>query len=146
MEAPADAYVSTGEVSFMGGGASFDANRVVGPRVNLSRRADGSWGGVLMDQPVDLSVSPGRVSGVNLTLAITQGPGGTVITGQWQGRILRFELGPEGALIRTPTRSFTLVRHGPNAFGPMGELSLTGEAALPEPPMPQLALALVATF
>lgn len=139
-------FVPTGEMEFLGTGASFNATRVVGPQVNMGRRSDGSWGGVLQRRPMDLSVEPGKARGVELQLAWTQTPQKTVITGQYQGRILRFEYDQEQLLVRTPSRSLTLYRKGPNHFGPMGEMVVKGEAALPEPPMPQFAFALVATF
>ena len=141
-------FVATGEVSLHLAGAAFDAVRVRKPNVNLSKRSDGSWGGVMSGQAIDVSVTPNRLSGVNLTLKLEEsgGPKGTVITGQFHGDIVRFEIGPEQAVIRTSNHSTTLTRSGPNTFGPRGELELKGEAALPEPPWPQFALAMLAAF
>lgn len=141
-------FVPTGEISLRSNGASFDAVRVRKPNGNLSKRSDGSWGGVLSGQAIDVSVTPKRVAGVNLTLVLEEsgGPKGTVITGQFQGSILRFEIGPEEARIRTPNHSMTLARSSPNTFGPRGEFELKGDAALPEPPWPQFALAMLAAF
>lgn len=143
------AYVPAGEIQYLDSGATFDAVRVRNPRCNLSKRTDGSWGGSLGNQPIDASVTPKRMSGVGLTLSLEEeSETGTVITGQWQGRIVRFEVGPEKALIRTPTRSLTLNRTGPTTFtyGALGELQLKGEASNPIPPWPEFALAMLCAF
>jgi hypothetical protein len=141
-------YVPSGEISLAAQGASFDAVRVRKPNVNLTKRADGSWGGVLGATGIDVSVTPKRVTGVGLTLVLEESGGekGTVITGQWQGSIVRFEFDQSHALIRTPRYNTTLDRSSPNTFGARGELQLKGEAALAEPPWPQFALALLAAF
>jgi hypothetical protein len=141
-------FVPTGEISMRSSGAAFDAVRVRKPNVNLSKRTDGSWGGVMNGQAIDVSVTPDKISGVNLTLKLEEsgGPKGTVITGQFQGKIVRFEIGPETALIRTPAHSVTLTRSSPNTFGGRGELEFKGDAALAEPPWPQFALAMMAAF
>ena len=141
-------FVPTGEISMAMMSASFDAVRVRKANVNLTKRADGSWGGVLGSVGVDASVTPTRVTGVGLTLVLEESGGekGTIITGQWQGKIVRFELDAHRALIRTPKFNATLNRSSPNTFGARGELQLKGEAALAEPPWPQFALALLAAF
>ncbi len=142
-------YVPTGEISLGAMGASFDAVRVRKPNANLTKRADGSWGGVLGGQGIDVSVTPRRVSGVNLTLVLEEAGSETtpmIITGQWQGKIVRFELDNERALIRTPGVNVTLARSSPTTFGAKGELELKGDAALAEPPWPQFALAMLAAF
>lgn len=139
-------FVATGEVIYRLGNASFDANRVVAPRANLTRRSDSSWGGLLMNQPIDASVTTDRLTGVNLMMNWTLGPEGIVITGQWQGRILRFEVNRSVALVRTNTLSVTLPRNDAHSFGPDGQLRLLGEAGLVHPPMPQFGLAMIAAF
>ena len=141
-------FVPTGEVQLRANGAAFDAVRIRKPNGNLSKRTDGSWGGVLAGQAIDVSVTPKRISGVNLTLVLEESGGekGTIITGQFQGNILRFEIGPEQAVIRTTNHSMTLQRSGPGAYGARGEFELKGEASLPEPPWPQFALAMLVAF
>src|SRR4051812_23267514 len=94
-------FIPTGEIQYRGNGASFDAVRVRNPRCNLTKRTDGSWGGTIdvgsMRQPVDVSVTPKKVTGVGLTLVLEEesAENGIVVTGQWQGKILRFEVGPQ---------------------------------------------------
>ena len=147
-------YKPTGEITLQRLGASFDSVRVRNPNVNLTKRADGSWGGTFGGAGtvgtvgIDVSVTPKRVTGVGILLVLEESGGekGTIITGQWRGDMVRFEFGPEKALIRTSRYSSTLDRSGPNSFGARGELELKGEAALPEPPWPQFALALLAAF
>jgi hypothetical protein len=141
-------FVPSGEIQLRSNGAAFDAVRIRKPNGNLSKRTDGSWGGVLAGQAIDVSVTPKRVSGVNLTLVLEESSAekGTVITGQFQGNILRFEFGPDQAVIRTATHSATLMRSGPGTYGGKGELELKGEASLAEPPWPQFALALLVAF
>lgn len=146
-------YVPTGEINLGSLGASFDTVRVRKANVNLTKRADGSWGGVMGSGPsggigIDVTVTPKRVTGVGLTLVLEESGGekGTIITGQFQGNIVRFEFGPEQALIRTHRFSSTLARSSPTTYGARGELKLNGEAALADPPWPQFALALLAAF
>ncbi len=150
-EALVNEYVPTGEVQVNRFGASFDAVRVRSPQANLAKRTDGSWGGVLNGEPVDVSVTDGAVRGVYFTLSRSDSsPDKTVITGQWKGGIYRFELGPEEALIRTPKYSLTFpgraVQGNDTLYGPRGELRLSGEAGTVPPAWPQTAFALVAAF
>ena len=60
-------FVKTGEIFYTrGGSAAFSADRVVGPNINFSKRADGTWAGVLKDQLYNLKVSEGRMVANNL--------------------------------------------------------------------------------
>ncbi len=142
-------FKATGEVLLYNRTASFDAYRVRSPKCNLSKRTDGSWGGVLAERAVDVSVTPNRISGVDLLLARDiSDPGKIVYTGQFQGRIFRFEFDEKRAILRAPSLSFTLdgKQTGPQqtTYGPQGNLQLRGEAADENPPWPQLGLALMA--
>ena len=141
-------FVATGEINIHSQNAAFDAVRVRRAGANISKRTDGSWGGVMNGQAVDVSVTPKRISGVEINMVLEESGGekGTVITGQFHGNILRFEIGPKQALVRSANHSFTLTRGADGTYGPQGELVLKGDAALPEPPWPQFALALLAAF
>ncbi len=139
-------FAPTGAVTFKGGSASFDDAHVQGPLINASRRADGDWGGTLNGQPLDITVKPDRLVGSYLNMKIEQNMTGLVMTGQWMNRIHRFEVSNEQILVRLPSASFTLHRSGEGEYGPAAALKLTGDAAKPTPPMPQFALALLATF
>ena len=142
-------FKPTGEVLLYNRTASFDAYRVRSVKCSISKRTDGSWGGVLAERAIDVSVTPTRISGVDLLLARdTSDPAKIVYTGQFQGRIFRFELDDKRAILRAPSLSFSLdgKQTGPKqtTYGPQGNLQLRGEAADENPPWPQLGLALMA--
>ncbi len=140
------AFEPTGTIVFMRGSASFDANRVAGPRINVTKRSDGTWAGTLDEQSVDVTVTGNRIVGAFMTLSWEQSSNGVLITGQWLGRILRFQVTPEQVLVRTPNRSLTLNKKAEGEYGPGGELRLTGEARVLNPPMPQFGFAMAAAF
>lgn len=149
--APEAPYAPTGEVNFSASGsarsASFNDTRVVGSRINMSRRSDGkSWAGTIADQTVDVDVYPDHVSGVGFTLARQDTAEGIILTGQLQGNTVRFELLNDKMLVRTQDFSYTLPKTGPGQYGPGGVVKLTGTAASENPPWPQIGLALMGTF
>jgi hypothetical protein len=150
-EALSTEFKATGEVRAHERTASFDQVRVRNPKMNITKRTDGSWGGTFNEHGVDVSVDETSVRGVDLVLTKKEStPEKLVITGQFQGRIVRFELTHEQALIRTQTTSLTLagrvVQDNGVAYGPRGELVLLGDAGKESPPWPQLAFALMAAF
>jgi hypothetical protein len=131
--------------------ASFDAVRVRAPRANLARRTDGSSGGVIDQQPIDVSVTDTTVRGVNFVLAREASTAGRlVITGQFRGKIDRFEFDENLARIRTPGTSLDFETCSPVeggvAYGSMKPFVLEGQAATANPPWPQFAFALLAMF
>ena len=144
-------FKPTGEVSMRGRTASFDAWRVRAPNCNLSKRTDGSWGGTFQERALDVSVTEKQIRGVEMTMTHEHtSDGKEIITGQFLGKLARFELDGEKVLIRTQGTSATL--HGRVAgeqvvsYGALHELELRGEAGAPNPPWPQLAFALMAAF
>lgn len=142
-------FKATGEVLLYDRTASFDAYRVRSPSCNLSKRTDGSWAGVLAGRAIDVTVTDQRISGVELMLTREKSEGNkTVITGQFQGRIYRFELDDERAIMRGPNMAFTLdgrqVGPSQTTYGPRGDLQLRGEAGAQSPPWPQVAFAFTA--
>ena len=140
-------FTAAGEVQFYSRSASFDSSRVRSTRMNLAKRTDGSWAGTFLDQPVDVSVTPDKIRGVNLTISLEDvGDKGFLITGQWQGRILRYELRPEMFIARTPNQSVSLNRKTENSYGPNGELELRGQANDEPLHWPQMAFALMSVF
>jgi hypothetical protein len=141
----------TGTMQMYNRTASFDAVRVRSPKANMSKRTDGSWGGTIEGFAVDVSVTDTMVRGVNLLLTREESTlNHIVITGQFQGRIYRFELDENLALIRTNRTSLTFKTRGPVengiAYGPLKNLVLQGDAAAESPPWPQFAFALMAMF
>lgn len=140
---------ATGEILLYNRTVAWDAYRVRSPKCNLARRTDGSWGGVLVERPIDVSVTDRRISGVELMLTREMSEENKlVITGQFQGRIYRFELGDQRAIFRAPNNAFTLDGRQPGekmtTYGPRGDLQLKGEAGTDNPPWPQIGFALMA--
>ena len=142
-------FKPTGELLLYNRTASFDAYRVRSSKCNLVRRTDGSWAGTLAERPIDVSVTDRRLSGVELMLTRELSGGNkTVITGQFQGRIYRFEFDEQRALFRGPNVAFTLdgrqVSPTQTTYGPQGNLQLRGEAGGENAPWPQMGFALIA--
>lgn len=141
--APPKPFVATGGVNSRIGSASFSADAVMGPKINV-RNVDGDdWRGTLLERSIDVSAHPGHLNGVNLTMAIDQEPNHLTVTGQIDGRIFRFELTADKLMVRTPTRSDDLPRTGPNEYD---QVNFTGDAVEGKRPEPQFALALAGTF
>lgn len=141
-------FKPSGEVLLYNRSVSFDAVRIRSPLANMTKRTDGSWGGTVNNAPLDITVNENRVSGVNFSMTRENSEGNKVIyTGQFQGRIYRFELDEQQAMIRAPAKSMTLpgrqVGNNQTTYGPMGNLQLRGEAGSDNPPWPQLALSLM---
>ncbi len=157
-------FEATGEIRLHGYGtvgssAAYDADRLVGPSVNLTRREDGTWAGDLAGQDMDLEISEGRVSGPNVSLTVSRKAGRTEVEGIFFNRRFRVSLDAKRLQGRFGECSFDLVRKRGGAYqGDLGclrarsafpattraTLSLFGSAADAAPPMPQFALALVA--
>ncbi len=162
--APAVAFDPTGEMVFrstgsMSASAAFDAQQVVGPVVNMARDEEGAWSGDLAGENLGLTVSPSRISGANVNLAISTKDGGTSVEGLFFGRRVRLELNGRNFHGRLGRCSFDMVRKSPALFsGDVGcigargafpvtgkaSIALTGEASRASPPQPQFALGLIA--
>ena len=142
-------FKPTGEVILYNRTASWDAYRVRSPKCNLARRTDGSWGGVMVERALDVSVTDTRISGVEFMLTKQMSDDNKlVITGQFQGRIYRFEFDDKRAIFRAPNNAFTLDGRTPGekmtTYGPRGDLQMKGEAAHDTLPWPQIGFALMA--
>ena len=139
-----------------GNGARFNATRVVGPKVQINQRSDGTWGGMIYGNsrtptPIDATFQGGQFVGSNIRLSITREGGQTRIYGSVQDRIIRFEVGPTEIRVFTSSsvatgRSQTYVKlAGPGEYGGPQSLTLEGEAQQ-MPPTPAFALAMVGAF
>lgn len=157
-------FEPTGEVRFVGWGstgtgAAFDGERIVGPSVNLTRRDDGTWAGDLAGHDLDLQLSPTHAKGPNVNLSFETKDGRTTVEGLFFGRRIRIAMDRKRFQGKAGICSVDLARKGPAAFqGQIGcmptgrgvpqtsraTLQLIGQAGADQPPMPQLALALVA--
>lgn len=150
-------FQPTGGITIASGnGARFNATRVVGPKVQINQRADGTWGGMLFGfagtpTPIDATFQGGQFVGSNIRLTIVRENGQTRIFGSVQDRIVRFELNASEIRVYTSSsartgRSETYVRlGGPGEFGGPQSLTLEGEAQQ-MPPTPAFALAMVGAF
>jgi len=139
-----------------GNGARFNATRVVGPKVQINQRSDGSWGGSIYGSastptPIDATFQGGQFVGSNIRLTIIRENGQTQIFGSVQDRIVRFEVSPTAIKVFTSStvatgRSETYVKlAGPGEYGGPQSLTLEGEAQQ-MPPTPAFALAMVGAF
>lgn len=162
-EAP---FEATGELRFHGYGsigtsAAFDAHRLIGPTVNLTRRDDGTWGGDLAGQNMDLTVTPDRVSGPNVNLLLSRKGDRTEVEGLFFNTRFRVSMSGKRLHGRFGDCSFDMTRRRDGSFnGEVGcirrgatfpvttraTLSFIGQAAEPAPPQPQFALALLAVL
>jgi hypothetical protein len=161
---PAAAYDPTGELTFrvrgsVGTGASFDAERLVGPTVNLTRQEGGGWAGDIAGQNVRLEVTDRRVSGANVDLHLAAEGRKRMVRGNFFGQRLWLEYTGKKLSGRVGDCSLSLSQRRAGLLeGDIGcleragslprtahaILQLAGDAAQPDPPMPQFALALVA--
>jgi hypothetical protein len=139
-------FKPTGELNFYDKSASFDPWRVRSVNANITKRTDGSWGGLLREEPLDVTVTPEQITGAIVKLVRQDNADGFIITGQINGAIVRYEVLKDKLVIRTHRQSFTLARRDDNSFGAKGEFTMSGEAASAEVPWPQIGLALLAMF
>src|SRR5215475_402140 len=78
-------FVPSGSITtYMGMGASFNSTRVVGPKINCTQRADGTWGGTIGAngvgtvggmEAIDATFSDGALVGANIRLNISRAQG-----------------------------------------------------------------------
>ena len=137
-----------------GRSAWFNADRVVGPNINMERDADGHWVGWIGRVPLNLAVADGQVSSVSLTMGIQELPDGVEVNGLWADAYLRNSISmrvtPKELYVRD--RSVHAVwlegvgegSYGTGLYG--NAVKLEGAAAQLHPPQPQFALALLGAF
>jgi hypothetical protein len=145
-------FVPTGGIVVASGnGARFNATRVVGPKVQISQRPDGSWGGSIYGSsgsrtPIDATFQGGQFVGSNIRLSISREAGLTTVVGSFQDRIIRFEVTAAEIRVRTGSRSENYVKlEGPGEYGGPQSVKLEGEAQS-APPTPAFALAIMGSF
>ncbi|WP_248342562.1 hypothetical protein [Anaeromyxobacter paludicola] len=156
----------TGEVQFIASGsasgsASFDDARVVGPLVNMTRRADGTWAGDLKRHDYDLRLEQDHLHGTNFDVWVTTKDGHTEIRGLVEGKRISVEIDEKSLSGRYGACSLDMPRKEPGLFqGEVGcvyrkgvlpttgraGVRLSGSAAAVPPPPAQLALALAAVL
>jgi hypothetical protein len=126
--------------------AAFDAWRVSGPRVSVGRVDASTWGGHVGSQDLRVQVRPGRFSGAGVNVAVEHAGEVLEIGGLFGEARVRFAISARRVRASVGSRSFEMTATGPGRYVGSGRiLTLTGAAAdLAHPPMPQLALALIA--
>jgi hypothetical protein len=158
-------FEPTGEVRIlawgtMGTSAAFDEGRIVGPTVNLTRREDGTWAGDLAGRNVALEIRDGRLTGANVNLVLTQKGDATRGEGLFFGVRFRFELDGkrlsarfgdctvDAKRLKAPGQlrgDAACLRRGDSfPSNTRATVQLIGDAANEPPPVPQLALSLLA--
>src|SRR4029450_8806137 len=145
-------FQPTGGIVVASGNASrFNANQIVGPKVHIHQRSDGSWGGTInaggpTPTPIDAVFQGGQFVGATIRLAINREAGQTTIVGSVLDRIVRIEVTSTEIRVRTGSRSENFVKlGGPGEFGGPQALTLEGEA-LQAPPPPAFARAMIGAF
>jgi hypothetical protein len=140
-----------GVVVASGNGARFNPNQVVGPKVHIKQRSDGSWGGTInaagpTPTPIDATFEGGQFVGANIRLSIAREGGQTTIVGSVLDRIVRIEVTATEVRVRTGSRSENFVKlAGAGEYGGPQSMKLEGEAQL-APPTPAFALAMIGAF
>jgi hypothetical protein len=137
-----------------GPSAWFNAERVVGPTINMGRVADGRWVGWIGRVPLNLTVADGRVSSASLTMDIRELPDGVEINGLWADAYLRNSISirvtPKELYVRERSvHAVWLEGTGEGSYGTGlygNSVELKGAAAQLHPPQPQFALVLLAAF
>jgi hypothetical protein len=173
---PAAAFAPTGEVLFrtrsgMYAGVAYSGERIVGPGVDLSRVPDnGGWAGTIEGAHTQLWPTRDGLSGeavvsdlpsAKITLHISRSKDGTEVRGLFFGAMAHLEIAPKEISGRMGDCSLELTRRAPGIYEgevgctprgvsfpqlSKGTLRLLGDAAHPDAPMPQLALALMAVL
>ncbi len=161
---------TAGEIVFSptGGGAlsaSFDAWHVVGPQVNVARTSGDRWAGNVFGRTVSLDVAPGRLTGPGVDLRVDRKGQAVTVRGIWFTRRVQLTIEP-GRVDGTADGgrcSVDLAKRGPGQLGgelgcnprrrgvfstmTVATLRLEGSATdLANPPLPQLALALLSVL
>jgi hypothetical protein len=155
-------FTATGSVNLYGYGAGQSADfsdfRVVGPRVNMTRNADGTWAGNLDGREMILTIAPGRIDGYGVNLYVFKKGTTVSVQGMFGQRQVWFTLKPDEIQGTTDGGrcSFDLNRNAQGLFqggvGCVGQvttatLQLSGAAAdVQNPIVPQLVLALLTVF
>ncbi len=142
-QATDSSYKPQGEfLSTRGYSASFDETRVVGSRVNVSRRDDGSWAGILNGQPLTFTVEDHRIVGPNFEFTWTETDGGIDGRGIVRGQMVRVTVDAENLYIRNGPQNWSLWKTSEGVYqDSRSTITLKGRAL--ELPMPQTLFALL---
>ena len=143
------AFVSDGEVTTSRGSAAYDSTRVRGPKVNMALTREGLWGGNLLSKDVVLKVTPDRISGARVNLAVSRDAKTISVGGLIDDVRVRVEATQGSFAARIGNRQIECTR------GPDGIWSLSGQSGIaamrfkgtadrmPDVPMPQWIFAVI---
>jgi hypothetical protein len=148
---PADAPEILGEVVLLPGSnsASYGADRVIGPKVNMTESTPGTWKGRIRDYDGVLEVNAKRISGASFNLVMDRDGEEWICQGTWDGKRVRIAFGKDSLTVKVDNRFSEMKRVGPDVFAtlPVGPaLRVKGDAAGAAPLYPQFVLALLAVF
>jgi hypothetical protein len=145
-------YLPSGEI-FSRSTANYDASRVRGPHVNMSLEADGTWGGTLVREDVRLDATPKRISGAGVNLVVTRDRDSLAVEGTFRDKRVNLEVTSTTMEGRIGALSVDNVRRADGRWyrndipTEVPSIRFTGTAdAMPDVPMPQWILALMAAL
>jgi hypothetical protein len=130
------AVAQEGEVFTWKSSAKFTDVAVFGPKLAVYRRTDGSWAGTFNGLPLEVTSYKDWLVGLDMVLRVIRTPEMLILDGTFRGKFVHFEW---------PTDPDQIVQHWERRYGAtFGYLHATGSAIDRHPPLPQLALALLA--
>jgi hypothetical protein len=155
-------FQATGELrSSVGNSAAFDGWRVVGPQINLTRNADGSWNGTAGPAMTafHLHTRLGEVHGTKVAITVSKGSDGSFVVGGLffdERYTIRLSTKTLTGSVRGGRCAFELKRVSPELYAgdvacgrEVSQMSVEfrgGAARVEDPILPQLALALLAVL
>lgn len=144
----ASGFQPSGEVfSSLGSSVAFNDERILGPEINLTRRADGTWAGTINGTLVDIRVKEGNLHGIHIDLNWQPIEGGFKAQGLIGQRIVRVQVDEKWLEVQNGRTSASLWRTGPGTFeDTRGSMRLEGEAQDLKMPQTVLALLVAATY
>ncbi len=149
--APAPAIEILGEIVAIpeGSSAAYAKTRVLGPKVNLTETAPGTWSGNIRSYDGVMEVTPKRISGVSMNIVVDRDGPEWVAQGTWDGKRVRVSFEKEKITLRIDSRYYEMTRVTPDLYAtlPRGPgLRVKGDAAGTNPLWPQFFFAVLSSF
>ncbi len=149
--APATGVEILGEIVAIpeGSSAAYGKTRVLGPKVNLTETAPGTWSGNIRTYDGVMEVTPKRISGVSMNIVVDRDGREWVAQGTWDGKRVRVSFEKEKITLRIDSRYYEMTRVTPDLYAtlPRGPgLRVKGDAAGPDPLWPQFFFAVLSSF
>ncbi len=149
--APAPGNEILGEIVAIpeGSSAAYGKTRVLGPKVNLTETAPGTWSGNIRAYDGVMEVTSKRISGVSMNIVMDRDGPDWVAQGTWDGKRVRVSFEKEKITLRIDSRYYEMTRVTPDLYAtlPRGPgLRVKGDAAGPNPLWPQFFFAVLSSF